>query len=126
MTYRGRRQDYRMRLAFCWVGPVMIELIQSLEGPNIYEEFLARGREGLHHLLQYYHTWEEFEQGCAALEAAGYPCIQSGRGYGADGDGGYAYFDTEKDFGTILELAHVPRQRRPPEGTYPAFAEGQS
>ena len=42
MTYRGRPQPYRMRIAMAQCGDLQLELIQSLEGPNIYEEFLER------------------------------------------------------------------------------------
>ena len=50
MTYRGREQTYVMKLALTQVGETMYELIESVEGPNIYEEFLATRGEGLHHL----------------------------------------------------------------------------
>jgi len=29
------------------------------------------------------------------MDRQGFPVLQSGRGFGVDGDGGYAYFDTE-------------------------------
>lgn len=116
MTYRGRRQDYRMRIAITYVGSLMLELIQSLEGPNIYEEFLAAGREGQHHLGI---VVPEFDEGVRRFQALGYELIQSGRGFGADGSGGYAYFDTVAAVGTILEVIEFPRQRVPPEAIYP-------
>jgi hypothetical protein len=49
----------------------------------------------------------------------GYSVIQSGRGYGKWGDGGYAHLDTEQPLGMILELIEVPRQRVPPENEFP-------
>lgn len=119
MTYRGKRQDYRMRIALGYVGETMIELIQPLEGPTIYEEHLAQHGEGIHHLLQYL---DDLDGAIRDLEARGYRMIQSGRGYGVDGDGGYAYFDTVADLGLILEVAQVPRRRVPPEKVYPAPA----
>jgi hypothetical protein len=117
MTYRGRRQDYRMHLGFAYVGALMIELIQSLEGPNIYEEFLDAHGEGLHHILKY---GEDLDATSRDLQGRGYAMIQSGRGYGVDGDGGYAYFDTTPHLGIILEVAVVPKRRIPPERIYPA------
>ena len=50
MTYRGRRQDFRMRVAFAMCGETQIELVQSLQGPNVYEEFLSQCGEGVQHL----------------------------------------------------------------------------
>ena len=44
---------------------------------------------------------------------------QTGGGYGLDGDGGYAYFDTVASFGVILELIEVPKRRREPDFVWP-------
>src|SRR5262249_28455457 len=77
MTYRGRPANYRMRLAFTMCGNVQLELIQSLEGPNVYEEFLAQGRTGLHHVG----IWvPNFPEAVRELKARGYEVIQSGSG----------------------------------------------
>ena len=116
MTYRGKRQDYRMRLALAHMGETTIELIQPLAGDNIYEEHLAHKGEGLHHIGVFVPSFDE-----AVAEAArqGYAVLQSGRGYGARGDGGYAYLDTEATLGMILEVIEVLRERVPPEAVFP-------
>ena len=62
---------------------------------------------------------EDFDGEVARFQALGYELIESGRGYGAAGDGGFAYFDTTADLGLILELVAIPRDRIPPEATYP-------
>ena len=116
MTYRGRRQDFCMRIALTQAGPTIVELIESVEGPNIYEEFLREHGEGIHHVMS---IVEDFDLALERMAAAGYPLIQSGRGFGADGSGGYAYFDTIADLGLILELVEVPRVRVPPDRVYP-------
>ena len=36
-----------------------------------------------------------------------------------DGDGGYAYFDTEGDFGVVLEAIEIPARRREPDFVWP-------
>ncbi len=117
MTYRGRHQDYRMRLAMAWAGELMLELIQPLSGDSVYQEHLDRKGEGLHHVGVFVGSFDE-----AVAEAAqrGYSVLQSGRGFGRWGDGGYAYLDTEASLGLILELIEIPRERVPPERTYPA------
>lgn len=53
------------------------------------------------------------------MVSAGYDLLQSGHGYGLDGDGGFAFFDTIDDFGILLEGIEVPRRRRPPDGVWP-------
>src|SRR5216684_3468106 len=96
MTYRGRAQDYRMRLALAQVGEIMLELIQPLSGESIYVEHLERKGEGLHHLGVFVPS---FDEAVAEVQRRGYAILQSGRGYGRWGDGGYAYLDTEGDLG---------------------------
>jgi hypothetical protein len=50
MTFRGKEQGYTMKLALAQLGPVMYELIEPVEGPTSYHEFLDEHGEGLHHL----------------------------------------------------------------------------
>lgn len=47
---RGRPTTAKIKVAFAQSGPVQLELIQPLEGENIYTEFLDGKGEGLHHL----------------------------------------------------------------------------
>jgi catechol 2,3-dioxygenase-like lactoylglutathione lyase family enzyme len=116
MTYRGRREDYRMRLAFAQAGGTQIELIQPLTQNNIYAEQLDRKGEGLNHLGMFVPS---LDAGIADAERAGFSVLQSGRGYGRLGDGGFAYLDTEAVVGMILELIEVPKERVPPEMVFP-------
>lgn len=115
LTYRGQPGTYSLRLAISSAKP-QIELVEPLEGPSIYEEFIERGGRGLHHLG----FWvDSLVEAVGSFEAAGYEQIQAGGGYGLDGDGGYAYFDTERDFGVILEVIEVPKRRREPDSVWP-------
>jgi len=47
---RGRRVNTKIKAAFTRSGPIQIELIQPVEGENIYTEFLESKGEGVHHL----------------------------------------------------------------------------
>lgn len=116
MTFRGANQPYVMKLALATVGSTMYELIESVAGPNIYEEHLAERGEGLHHLGYYV---DDIDAEIASMTARGYPLLQSGRGFGVDGDGAYAYFDTAADLGCIVEAIEMPGQLRPAERVYP-------
>jgi len=116
MTYRGRPHPYRMRLALTQCGDLQLEFIQSLEGPNIYEEFLERHGEGVHHLGV---VVPDLVVAVREMERQGYRVIQSGGRHGKNGDGGFAYFETESVFGTTLELIQRPAERVPPEAVYP-------
>jgi len=48
-TYHDEPGNFRMRLAFAAVGKVQIEVVQPLEGENIYSDFLRDHGPGLHH-----------------------------------------------------------------------------
>jgi methylmalonyl-CoA/ethylmalonyl-CoA epimerase len=115
-TYRGKPATYRMRLAIANVGNLMFELIQPLEGPSIYHEFVDRCGEGLHHLGIFV---PNLDAAIAEWKDRGYEVLMSGRGYGVRGDGGYAYLTTEGDLSAILELIEIPAERYPPEAVYP-------
>ena len=115
LRYRGEPGRYAMRIALTGSGP-QVELIEPLRGPSIYHEWLESRPEGVHHLGIYV---ESVDDAIATMGTAGYALLQSGAGYGVDGDGGYAYFDTERDFGLVLEAIEVPRQRREPDFTWP-------
>jgi methylmalonyl-CoA/ethylmalonyl-CoA epimerase len=115
LTYRGEPGRYSMRLALAGRSP-QVELLQPLEGPSIYHEWLDSGRAGLHHVAVLVDTLEAAIQ---SMGAAGYDVLQSGQGYGLDGDGGYAYFDTESDFDVIIEAIEVPQSRRRPDFVWP-------
>jgi catechol 2,3-dioxygenase-like lactoylglutathione lyase family enzyme len=115
LTYRGAPARYRVRLAITGTTP-QIELLEVLEGPTIYDAWLARHGEGLHHLG----FWvDSLEEGVAEMEASGLAVAQSGAGYGLDGDGGYAYFDTAASLGVIVELIELPKRRREPDFVWP-------
>ena len=112
MTYRGRDRPHVHKIALAFVGPTMYELIQSIEGPNVYEDFLEQHGEGLHHLG---YSVTDIDAEIERMASLGYPLLQSGRGFGVDGDGAYAYFDTESAIGCIVEAVWFPREMPPPE-----------
>jgi catechol 2,3-dioxygenase-like lactoylglutathione lyase family enzyme len=118
MTIRGRAEPHAMRLALCSVGPMTYELIEPLDGPSTYAEHLERCGEGLHHLGYYV---DDIDAAVAAMAERGYAVLQAGDGFGVDGDGAYAYFDTARDFGCVLEAIVGPRRMPEPERTFPAL-----
>ena len=102
MTYHGRPVQHRFRAAFAMVGPMQLELIQPVEGDNIYSDFLTEHREGVHHLGHV--RVANLAEAIQTLEKEGFPCLQSGRSPG----GGYAYIDTVNALGVVIELLETP------------------
>lgn len=117
MTYMGKAVEYSMRIALSYIGDLRIELIQPGDGPSIYRDFLEQHGYGVHHFGILVPDME------AALDEArsqSFEMIQDGAGFGLDGDGHYAYLDTEDDIGVTLELIERPKGRVKPEKIYPS------
>ena len=109
LTYQGEPGNCRFRLAFAGRAP-QIELIEPLRGPSIYHDWVAERGYGLHHLG---FRVPSVQAAMDRATADGIKILQSGQGYGLDGDGGFAYLDTQERLGVILEAIEVPRRRRP-------------
>jgi hypothetical protein len=105
-----------MRVALCSIGPLTYELIESLDGPSIYEDWLG-GRTSRQHHLGYY--VDDIDGAIGAMAVKGYAVAQAGWGFGVDGDGAFAYFDTVDDFGFYYEAILGPRALRDPEDHVP-------
>jgi len=116
MIRRGRPVVYKARIALGYFGETRIELIQHLEGDTVYAAFIERRGYGIHHLGIYV---PDIEQALAEARAAGFEVTMEGGGFGLDGDGRFAYLDTEERFGTTYELIQRPQRRRDPEAVYP-------
>ena len=116
MSYRGKPAEHKMRVALSYFGPMRIELIEVAEGDTIYGEFIKEHGYGIHHLGL---LVDDMTAALAEAEAAGLIMSQDGSGFGADGDGHYAYLDTEEYIGTTLELIERPKGRITPEKIYP-------
>ncbi|HVU77054.1 MAG TPA: VOC family protein [Gaiellaceae bacterium] len=96
---RGEPADFSMRLGLYGSDP-QIELLQPLAGDDILGDWLRRGGRGLHHLG---YEVASVDETIAAMDGAGFACLQHGYGFGADGSGGFAYFDTERELGYLVE-----------------------
>ncbi len=115
MEYRGRKVEFRFRHALTTWGPVQLELVQPLSGPNVYTEHLERHGEGVQHLGTYV---EDIGRTRQELEARGWTLVQWGSGFGRTGDGAFAYFETPA-FGTLVEIIHAPTVRHDPDLVWP-------
>ena len=116
MTYHGEPSEYKMRVALSYLGPLRIELIETLEGDTIYADFVKEHGYGVHHFGV---LVDDMKEAIAQAEAAGLLMTQDGSGFGLDGDGHYAYLDTEDKIGVTIELIERPKRRVPPARIYP-------
>jgi|1185.fasta_scaffold32310_1 methylmalonyl-CoA/ethylmalonyl-CoA epimerase len=119
-TYRGRPAEMTFRLAIAFSGSMMWEVIQPLDGPSTYADFLDQHGEGLHHVLVDCNDID-WDERLRAFEARGYQITQSGV---FAGQVPFAYFSTEEDTSTTIETAFFPAgfTLPEPEHWYPAPA----
>jgi catechol 2,3-dioxygenase-like lactoylglutathione lyase family enzyme len=101
VTYRGQKSRFQMQLAFCYVGEMQIELISAKSAsPTPWTDFLASGREGLHHLG----FWpEDMTIAVNTLENKGFSRVCTIETM--DGAVSSTYFSGPGHFGTMVELA---------------------
>ena len=112
MTYYGEETEYKMRVALSYLGPMRIELIEPVEGDTVYADFIKEHGYGVHHFGV---LIEEMNIAIAEAEEAGLKMIMDGAGFGLDGDGHYAYLDTEDKIGVMIEMIERPQGRVEPE-----------
>jgi methylmalonyl-CoA/ethylmalonyl-CoA epimerase len=111
LTYRGAPSDMSFWVVLSDTDP-QIEFIQSVSGPSLYTEWLASHGHGVHHVAAF---TKDLDADVQRLTDQGMVVCQSGHGYGLDGDGGFAYFDTLASLGVIIELIAIPARRRTPD-----------
>lgn len=99
-TYHGQPGNFRLLLAFVTVGKIQLEIIQPLEGQNIYSDFLRDRGPGIHHFRL---SIPGFDKGVEAMIRDGIENIASGTGMHVGSK--WAYFDTTSKLeGVTVEL----------------------
>jgi methylmalonyl-CoA/ethylmalonyl-CoA epimerase len=91
----------KIKIGIYQQGNLQIELIQPLQGNTPHAKFLKEKGEGLHHVS--YHC-KDIEKELQKLEKIGVKIIERGEIFGVK----YAYLDTQKQCGFILELGQWP------------------
>ena len=113
--YRGAPGRFSMRLALAWTGDLNWEVIEPLEGPSIYHEFLEAHGEGLQHVGFLLHdTGLDWDACIADVEARGFTRIMGGGWRGVR----FCYFETEDELKTTFELIYRPEGYQRPDPLY--------
>ena len=97
VTMRGNLVEATMLAGIAQSGSIQLELIQPLEGPSIWKEFLKEKGEGLHHIQSHVH---DPKGALAAFKEMGVDVLMSGR----IGNNIFYYMDTQPLLGIILEF----------------------
>jgi methylmalonyl-CoA/ethylmalonyl-CoA epimerase len=104
IEYRGRTVDSEFLMAFAPLGGLELEFIQTWKGPTLYDEFLERAGEGIHHVG---FDVDDLDDRLARYRNLGIDVLMEGR----TKQGGFAYLDTERIGGMIFELVQRPAIR---------------
>ena len=109
-TYRGQPASFTLKVCFAQAGNVVYELIQPLSGPTIFEEFLEKHGEGVHHVA-YDCGGKPWEQRLAGFKDRGFQLAQSGSWQGRNH---FAFFETEDATTTCFETYFFPEDWEDP------------
>lgn len=90
----AKGRPWKIRMAFTYIGPVQIELVQCTEGRIFQSKFLDKWGEGVHHLGFYVEDVD--------LEAK--QLIEKGAKLLIQDPGNFAYLDAGGPGGAIFEL----------------------
>ncbi len=105
-TLYGKPQGYRLKFAHAEAGPVEIELVQTLEGKAAIDDFIERRGEGIHHLAFECHP--PLDDELRKWKELGVEALQIDRSLSDDPKYGWAYMDTERLVGCVLEIMCLP------------------
>jgi methylmalonyl-CoA/ethylmalonyl-CoA epimerase len=105
-TLRGRPIDFKVLALTANFGPIELEVCQPLEGHSVHQDFLEKRGEGVNHIGFY---MKDYKKQIQKWKKRGIDILQfslSPPPYPVDS--GYAYMDTERLIGTLLEIADRP------------------
>lgn len=116
VVYYDKPSFSGMKISFCQVGNIQLELIEPIGDDNADSDFINKYGNGVQHLGWYKTSSEQdYFATIVKLEAAGFPCIFRGRNQYAY----FAYFDTTKVLNTILEVVYINDPAFKPDYIYP-------
>jgi hypothetical protein len=94
--------------------PIDFEILQPLEGPSIYKEFLKEKGEGLHH-VSVVNPAEDVHRALAGFKKAGIEVLMSGRLEGIE----FYYMATDPVLKMVAETVSGHAISLKPSYTYP-------
>ena len=104
-TFYGKESNVVIDFAFSRLFNVQIELQQWKSGDCLFKEFIEQGKEGLHSVGIYV---DDFDAYIKEFKKRGIEVIQTGQ----VGKQKFAYLDTEKTFGFLLEISTTVKRRK--------------
>ena len=107
------KSPFKFMVALAKFGDIQFELLQPVEGPTIYENFLKEKGEGFHHIKEKVAD-NEIEETLKKFKQKGLEVIQSGK----CGTDVFYYLNTEPTLSILYEIGN-DGEVGPPERRYP-------
>jgi methylmalonyl-CoA/ethylmalonyl-CoA epimerase len=98
LTLESEINSAKLKIGLLYLNEIQIELIEVLEGETIHSKFLESRGEGLHHIGFFV---DDIETELTRLKRSGIKVLERGTVLEITK---FAYLDTEKELGVILEL----------------------
>ena len=112
---RGEPVEYSMLTAETHVGPVDFELIEPLDGPSIYKEWLDKHGEGVHHIACML-PGSDYDANVANFERMGMKILMGGS---IEDTIRFYYLESEPLLKIVLESGSGHAISLKPDWTYP-------
>jgi methylmalonyl-CoA/ethylmalonyl-CoA epimerase len=93
-TYGKAAPPWKIKIKMLQLGPLMLELTEPVEGGNYNETYMDEHGEGANHVA---YQVDDLEKEVKELEDKGVPVMYHAKGT-------YAYLDTRKVGGIVIEL----------------------
>jgi hypothetical protein len=107
-TMRGESVEYTLKFGYSKMGPIVLELVETISGKTSYQEFLEEHGEGIHHIG--FPTPVPFDKELEKWRKQGIEAIQISRL--DDPEEGWAYMDTQPIAGFIMEILSFKRYQQ--------------
>jgi methylmalonyl-CoA/ethylmalonyl-CoA epimerase len=101
----GKRvtEPFKFLIGISWIGEIQVELIQPVYGPMIYEAFIQKHGEGLHHFKERI-SQDDIDAVVKEYQEKGIEVTQTGQ-FKEDF---HYYLNTEPKLDFVLELGNCP------------------
>lgn len=99
--YHGEPSDFKAKFCFYHLGNIELEIIQPLEGKNIWRDWIDEHGQGIHHIK---FLVPEHTESRKYLNSKGIDVYQWGASVGINAGKEWVFYDTYDRFGFDLEI----------------------
>jgi hypothetical protein len=117
LKYYGKPAWGRYTGAVTQVGPIELELFETIEGDSVYKDWIDEFGEGLHH-MKFLVEDLNIDRVTRELERLGFPPIMNGH-FGPELKNQFAYFDMRKPLKAIWETSNRTGGKPPGATMFP-------